>query len=151
MTNWFGITTYENWKIINNSLIWGQKSSYKTIMSQTHIGDKLIIYVGRRIGNKVEKNTGLTLSSIMGIYEIISPSFVENSKIFGTIRNQESEIYPVRIKLKLVKLFNPPLKFKYLINSITFIKNKEMWWTHIRGRSIFKISEEDFIQILDSK
>jgi predicted RNA-binding protein len=58
--------------------------------------------------------------------------------------NSGDEVFPLRIKLKTIEVFDPPVEFKPLIPKLTFIKNKTQWSGHIRGQAMRTIPEEDY-------
>ena len=79
----------------------------------------------------------------MAAYEVISEAFVNRSRIFKPPANR-NETFPLRIKLKPIKIFEKPIDFKSLIPKLRFIKNKKKWTGHIQGKAMREIPEEDY-------
>lgn len=105
-------------------------------------GDKCLVYV------KSEARGGEVVEpQIVGGYEVASSLFEDNKKIFQAPVGS-SEVFGLRIKLKLLKMLENPVKFKPLVPMLTFIKNKKKWSLYIRGRAVVKIPEEDYKFIL---
>ncbi|RLI77834.1 hypothetical protein DRP05_09060 [Archaeoglobales archaeon] len=59
-------------------------------------------------------------------------------------------MYPLRIRLKPIRVFSTPIDFKSLIPELKFIKNKQRWVGHIQGKAMREIPEEDFRHIMGS-
>ncbi len=59
--------------------------------------------------------------------------------------NPGNEVFPLRINLKPLRVFDPPVVFKPLIPELKFITNKKMWSGHIRGQAMREIPEEDYL------
>jgi predicted RNA-binding protein len=55
-----------------------------------------------------------------------------------------NETFPLRIKLKPVKILKKPVEFKPLIPEMRFITNKKKWSGHLIGKAMRTIPEEDF-------
>ncbi len=45
-----------------------------------------------------------------------------------------NEVFPKRIELKPIKIFDKPAGFKYLISRLKFIRNKQRWTEHTKGK-----------------
>lgn len=56
-------------------------------------------------------------------------------------------MYPLRIKLKEVKIFENPILFKELVPEMEFIKNKKQWSGSLR-RAMAQIGEGDYNRII---
>ncbi len=61
-----------------------------------------------------------------------------------------NETFPLRIKLKPVKIFDKPVKFKPLIPKLKFITNRKKWSGHLMGKAMREIPEEDYRLIAGS-
>ena len=85
---------------------------------------------------------------IMGVYEVASEVFKDSSRIFKPPARNKNETFPLRIKLKPVKIFEKPIDFKSLIPKLKFITNKKRWTGHIQGKAMREIPEEDYNLIL---
>ena len=46
------------------------------------------------------------------------------------------ETFPWRVKIKPIKIFDKPIKFKPLIPKLKFITNKKKWSGHLMGKEI---------------
>lgn len=55
-----------------------------------------------------------------------------------------NESFPLRIRLKPVKIFDKPVEFKFLIPKLKFITNKKKWSGHLMGKAMREIPEEDY-------
>ena len=85
---------------------------------------------------------------IMAAYEVTSEVFVDRSRIFKPPARNRNETFPLRIKLKPIKIFEKPVDFKSLIPELKFITNKKKWTGHIQGKAMREIPEEDYDLIL---
>jgi len=77
--------------------------------------------------------------------------YEDSSRIFTSPAKLGDEVFPLRIKLRPVKVFDPPVEFKPLIPDLKFITNKKMWSGHIRGQAMRQIPEEDYQLIISSE
>ena len=143
MKYWLCITTEENWKVIKEKNIWGVSQRHKNTIAKVKPGDKCLIYV-----MSTRKNKEVIPPKIVGAYEVISEVFEDRSRIFKSPPGK-SEIYPYRIKLKPIKIFEKPLDFKSLIPELKFIKNKKRWTGHIQGKAMREIPKEDYESIMN--
>jgi len=55
-----------------------------------------------------------------------------------------NETFPLRIKLKPIKIFEKPVEFKSLIPKLKFITNKRKWSGHLMGKAMRQIPKEDY-------
>ena len=85
---------------------------------------------------------------IVAIYEVVSKTFKDSTRIFKTPKGVENETFPWRIRIKPVKIFEKPIEFKPLIPKLKFIKNKKKWSGHLMGKAMREIPEEDYKLIL---
>lgn len=138
MTCWLCITTEENWQIIRKKNIWGVADRHKNTIAKVKPGDKCLIYV---MSTKKDKET--IPPRIVAAYEVVSEVFKDSTRIFKSPPGK-NEIYPLRIKLKPIKVFEKPVDFKSLIPKLKFIKNKKKWVGHIQGKAMREIPEEDY-------
>lgn len=144
MTYWLCITNEENWKVIRERNIWGVPERHKNTIARVKPGDKLAIYLKReRVKDKVVE------PRIVAVYEAVSEIFRDSSRIFKTPKGMGNETFPLRIKLKPVKIFEKPVEFKPLIPKLKFITNKKKWSGHLMGKAMREIPEEDFKVILE--
>ncbi|MCK9317179.1 MAG: hypothetical protein M0P51_02260 [Methanoculleus sp.] len=52
--------------------------------------------------------------------------YEDASRIFTSPANLGDEVFPLRINLKPIRVFEPPVAFKPLIPELKFITNKKM-------------------------
>jgi predicted RNA-binding protein len=138
MAYWLCITNEDNWEIIKEKQIWGVAERHKNTINKVKIGDKLLIYETQRSGKEVKP------PYIRGVYEVVSEVYKDTSKIFNPIPKNPNEKFPYRVKLKEIKVFEPPINFKDLIPKLDFITNKKKWNGHLMGKAMREISESDY-------
>lgn len=144
MTRWLAISNRENSDITISKQIWGVPKRNANQIGKSQIGDSLLVYVGQQV---IDKETTLP-PAITGCFEITSDVFEDSKRIFTAPPKLGDEIFPLRIKLKAIEIFDPPVEFKPLIPRLTFIKNKKQWSGHIRGQAMRMIPEEDYELIM---
>lgn len=143
MAYWLCITNEDNWKVIKEKNVWGVPERHKNTIAKVKPGDKLLIYVKQEnIDGEVKP------SRIVAVYEAASEVYRDSSRIFKTPQGMGNETFPLRIKLKPVKIFDEPVEFKPLISKLNFITNKQKWSGHLMGKAMREIPEEDFKLIL---
>ena len=143
MRFWLCITTEENWKVIEQKNVWGVQKKHRNTIAKVKPSDKCLIYV-----MSTKKDDELIPPRIIGAYEVTSEVFVDRSRIFKPPARDRNETFPLRIKLKPIKIFEKPVDFKSLIPELKFIKNKKKWTGHIQGKAMREIPEEDYNLIL---
>lgn len=111
-------------------------------MHRVKSGDKMLVYVR----GEQEGETALP-SAITGAYEVVSDPYEDETPIFLTPRHMGNEVFPFRMKVRPVAIFDEPLEFKPLIPDLKFITNKKMWSGHLRV-AMREIPEEDYRLIL---
>jgi predicted RNA-binding protein len=144
MTRWLAISNRTNSDVTIKKQIWGVPKRYVNQISKTQPGDTLLVYVGQQV---VDKDTTLP-PAITGCFEITSEVYEDAKPIFTAPPKLGNEVFPLRIKLKTVQVFDPPVEFKPLIPDLTFITNKKQWSGHIRGQAMRTIPEEDYALIM---
>jgi len=142
MAYWLCITTEENWNVVKKKNIWGVAERHRNTIARVKPGDKCLIYV-----MSTKKNSEIIPPRIVAAYEVASEVFKDSTRIFKSPPNK-SEIYPLRIRLKPIKVFLTPIDFKSLIPKLKFIKNKQKWVGHIQGKAMREIPEEDYNLIM---
>lgn len=138
MTRWLAISNRTNWEIARKKNVWGVPQRSKKTIERVKPGDTVLIYVSQQ---KVDDK--LLPSAVTGAFEVVSEPFEERTKVFVAPEHMGEEIFPYRIKLKPVAIFDPPVEFKPLIPRLKFITNKTMWTGHIR-QAMRVIPEEDY-------
>jgi predicted RNA-binding protein len=143
MTIWIASTNRNNWEIIKKKKLWGVPKRNKNSIERSVPGDTILIFVR-------QENAGDTIlpSAITAAYEITSKPFEDQSEIFKKPPTMPGEeVFPYRVKLKPVKIFDEPLDFKTLIPKLEFITNKKQWTGHLRT-AMRTIPEEDYEYIM---
>lgn len=145
MAYWLCITNEDNWEVIRQKNIWGVPERHRNTISKVKPGDKLLIYLKQeKIGEEIKP------SRIVAVYEAASEPFKDSTRIFKSPKGMGNETFPLRIKLKPVKIFPKPVEFKPLIPKLRFITNKRKWSGHLMGKAMREIPEEDFKLIMSS-
>lgn len=146
MSYWLCITNEDNWKVIRQKNVWGVPERHKNTIAKVKPGDKLLIYV------KQERNKDeIKEPRIVAVYEDTSEVFRDSSRIFKSPKGMGNETFPLRIKLKPIKIFDKPVEFKPLIPKLKFITNKRKWSGHLMGKAMREIPEEDYKLIVGGK
>ena len=146
MKFWLCITIEENWNVIKQKNVWGVQEKHRNTIAKVKPGDRCLIYV-----MSTKKDDELIPPRIMAAYEVTSEVFVDRSRIFKPPARDRNETFPLRIKLKPIKIFEKPVNFKSLIPKLKFITNKRKWTGHIQGKAMREIPEEDYDLILTSE
>lgn len=144
MAYWLCITTEDNWSVIRRKNVWGVPERHKNTILKVKPGDKVLIYVKQ----KREKDS-VVEPRIVAAYEVASEVFKDSTRIFKSPPGMSGEVFPLRIKLKVVKVFEKPVDFKQLIPKLKFIKNKQKWTGHLMGKAMREIPEEDYNLVLE--
>ncbi|HDQ07740.1 MAG TPA: EVE domain-containing protein [Methanoculleus sp.] len=144
MTRWLAISNRTNSDITVRKHLWGVPKRAINQISKTHPGDTLLVYVGQQV---IDKDTTLP-PAITGCFEITSAVYEDEKPVFTAPPKLGNEVFPLRIKLKTVRIFDPPVEFKPLIPHLAFITNKKQWSGHIRGQAMRAIPEEDYESIM---
>jgi predicted RNA-binding protein len=144
MTRWLAISNRENSDISIKKNIWGVPKRAINTITRVKPGDTILMYVSQKIVNKE-----VFPSAITGEFEVVSEVYEDSSRIFTTPVKLGNELFPLRIKLKPLKIYNPPVEFKPLVPKLQFITNKEKWVGHIRGQAMREIPEEDYQLIIN--
>ena len=122
----------------------------------TAASDTFLVYVGQQV---IDRETTLP-PAITGCFEIVSDVSEGTERIFssplnvgrgrGRGRGQGTgdEVFPLRVRLRAVEIFDPPVSFKPLIPKLAFITNKKQWSGHTRGQAMRMIPEEDYLYIM---
>ena len=142
MTRWLCMADRTNAAVVQARLIWGVPSRYRNTMAKVNPGDTLLIYAR-------QEHTGSEVlpSVVMAAYEVVSSVVVDTTPIFTAPVFLSGEIFPLRVKLKVLPDMTEPVPFKPLVPSLSFIKNKVMWSGSIRG-AMRAIPEEDYQRII---
>jgi len=141
---WLCISTRANDEVTRKKLVWGVANRYQNTIARVKKGDTLLMYTMQEI-----VDGEVIPSAITGIYEASSDVYDDDSSIFITPKALGSEVFPLRIKVKPVKIFKEPIPFKPLVPKMSFIKNKTMWSGSIRT-AMRIIPEEDYRIIIQA-
>lgn len=147
MNYWLAISNKENSDVVIRESVWGVSRKHVNTIGKTQPGDLLLIYCGQKVIDKDH----VFPTSITACFQITSKVFESSSKIFLKPKDSPDEVFPLRIKLKSEKIFDPPIEFKPLIPKLHFITNKTMWTGHIRGKAMREIPEEDYLTIMTAE
>jgi predicted RNA-binding protein len=139
---WLCISTRANDEVTRKKNVWGVANRYATTVARVKKGDTLLMYTMQEIIDRE-----VIPSAITGIYEAISDVYEDESPLFVTPKALGNEVFPLRIKVKPVKMFAKPIVFKPLVPEMSFIKNKVMWSGSIRT-AMRVIPEEDYQRIV---
>lgn len=142
MKYWVASSNRENSEIADKNLVWGIPKRNKNLYERVDPGDRFLMYV------RMEHEGDTILpSAISGAYQI-EEKFEETKAIFSVPSHMGDERFPYRFKIKRLSIFHPPIEFKPLIDSLSFITNKKMWSGHLRiaMREIPKIDYEKIIE-----
>ena len=138
MLGWLCVSNRINFEIVKKTCVWGVSEFHKTQLARTNIGDRCAFYlVEERYETQKRK------PSIGGIFEILSDQYIDHSKLFAPRKQRSLEIYPYRINIKPLQVFEPELPFKPLVPKLNFIVNKRHYVSHIFGRAIRPLPIED--------
>ena len=92
---------------------------------------------------QTRKGNEIIPSRIVGIFEAVSKAYRDSSRIFKSKSAGRETIYPYRVKIKPIKIFDKPVEFKPLIPKLNFIKIKDKWTGYVR-LPMREIPEEDY-------
>ena len=148
MTHWLAISNRDNSAVTIEQNIWGVAARHVNQIQKTAIGDTLLVYVGQQV---IDRETTLP-PALTGCFEIVSDVYEDTKRIFVSPPKvgQGDEVFPLRVKLRPIEIFNPPVSFKPLIPKLVFITNKKQWSGHIRGQAMRMIPEEDYRYIMQA-
>jgi predicted RNA-binding protein len=131
MLGWLCISNRTNFEVVKRENVWGVAKLYKNQLAKTSAGDKCAFYlVEERYENQKRK------SAIGGIFEIISTPYEDASELFTPRKRNSTELYPFRVNLKPIIVFEPELLFKSIIQKLDFIINKKYYGGYMFGRAI---------------
>ncbi|KQC05248.1 MAG: hypothetical protein APR53_08205 [Methanoculleus sp. SDB] len=143
MTRWLAISTRENSDVVMKRNVWGVPRRAINAISKVKPGDTVLIYIGQKI-----EDTEVLPPAVSGAFEVLSDMYEDYKEIFTSPPKMGKEIFPLRIELKPIEIFDEPVNFKALIPHLKFITNKKQWTGHIRGQAMRIIPEEDYEYIM---
>jgi len=146
MTRWLAISNRENSDVVIRKNTWGVPKRHINAISRAKPGDTVLVYVGQKLVDREVLPPAIT-----GAFEVTSGMHEDTSRVFTAPPNLGDEIFPLRIKIKPIKVFDPPIEFKPLIPALKFITNKKMWSGHIRGQAMREIPEEDYKLVMKQR
>jgi predicted RNA-binding protein len=133
MANWLYVTTIENWNIIQNVNLIGLPKWRMNTINEVNKKDNLVIFIKKGFKNP---------SSIVAIYKALSKPYEDITPLFYPTNS--NYIFPIRIKVEVVKMFKTPIVFNDVIQELEFIKNKTNWGGHLQGKSLIRLSDADY-------
>jgi len=145
MAFWLCILNRENFESITKEHVWGVAERHKKQIFKAMSGELCAFYLVAEGASDSRKEP-----VIGGIAEIASEPYEELSDISPSKRNP-SEVYPYRVGLKSIKIFEPCVPFKPLIPHSNFITNKKKYSGHLLGKAMREIPKEDMRQILETQ
>ena len=131
---WLLITTRGVWKQLQHIGIWGFGERLKGKIKMVRDGDLGLVYL--------TADGGIYESAIGGIVELS-----KNVKMIEKMVSPFDALYPLRMSIHVREIFEPPLPFRPLINTLTFIRIKRNYGANLQGQALKEISLEDFITI----
>lgn len=136
MKNWICILRRDNFDVVKEKSVWGVSDHNKKVLRKTTPGDTCVFYL-------VSEGRGANLmnSAIGGVFEIISKPYEDNSYLFPV--HNSKEVYPHRVQLKKIKVFDPEVPFKPCIPFLSIITHKENYQIHFKGKTMIEICKED--------
>lgn len=138
---WLCISTRANDEVTRKKHIWGVAKRFVNTIGRVKKGDTLLMYTMQEIIDRE-----VIPSAITSIYEAISDVYEDESLLFShPLRSPGNEVFPLRIKLKPVKVLAEPLPFKPLVPEMSFIRNKVMWSGSLRT-AMRVIPEEEIVK-----
>ena len=142
MTHWLAISNRDNSAVTIEQNIWGVASRHINQIQKTKKGDTILVYVGQQV---IDKEITLP-PAITGCFEIVSDVYEDKTRVFTSPPKVSGgdEVFPLRVKLRPIEIFDPPMSFKPLIPKLAFITNKKQWSGHIRGQAMRTIPEGDY-------
>lgn len=145
MAFWLCILNRENFETVRKEQVWGVAERHKKQLSKAKPGELCAFYlISEGAGDKRKE------SVIGGISEIASGPYEDFSDIFPSKRSP-SEVYPYRVRLKSINIFEPYLPFKPLIPNLNFITNKKHYSGHLLGKAMREIPQEDMRRIYETQ
>ena len=141
MTAWLCILNRANFDVVKKTHVWGVSERHKNQPAKSKIGEKCAFYI------LPERSLGERKASIGGVFEIISDPYFDDSQLFGPHRDPE-ERFPYRVKIKPIKIYQPELPFSDLVPLLKFITNKPNYGSHLLGKAMRQIPEEDLDLII---
>ena len=145
MAYWLAISNRENSAVVIRENVWGVSKRHINVIQKVRPGDKILIYTSQKVVDKE-----VLPPTIAAVFEVTSGMYEDSSRMFTAPAKLGDEIFPLRIELKIITIFDPPIEFKPLIPKLKFITNKTMWSGHIRGQAMRQIPEEDYQLIVSS-
>ena len=122
--------------------IWGVPKSRRYTIQNVKKGDKLVVYLKEE---RVDNNR--MPPRIVAVCEATSEAFVDYKKIFEAPRRRPNEVFPYRVRIKPIRIFDKPIEFRNLIPKLRFIKDTKNWKAYVR-LCMREIPKEDFETIL---
>ena len=121
---WLTITNMENWEIIKSNLVYAFNENNKKNFEELSKGDLIVMYV--------------TPKKFGGLFKISSKSVENKTKFKG-----DNYLHQIKLKKILIPKYEIDVNEK-IVQNISIFKNSMRWGTILFGRSIKKITREDF-------
>jgi len=132
---WLAITSRGYWGKIIEMSTWGFSEKHSKRVETVKEGDMAIVYL--------TADGGRYPSSVGGVVEFRGKQvkLKEQTTFFDTL-------YPIRLKISVHDLFEPPLGFKHFIGKVSFVGSGKNWGAALQGQSLKPISEKDYTIIM---
>jgi predicted RNA-binding protein len=133
MTCWIGISEGKAPEIVREKRIWGVAQRHADTISKVHLGARLLLC-----------SPDMGAPSLFGVYEVISELFVNQTPIFGG----SGEVYPLRLKLRPVTIFDHPLPLASVAGDLETFAGSADWEAELRGTVMRAIPDTDCTRLI---
>jgi predicted RNA-binding protein len=133
---WFLIASRQTWKYLRGKGEWAFTDKSMRKARTIREGDRGIVYLLSE-GAK-------SPSSLGGVIEFHG----EITRISGTLLFDE--FYPNRMRVRTLRVSDPPEPFRSFVGRMSFIKKKDSWGIYMHGRALFNLSREDYETLFDA-
>ena len=133
MTCWIGISEGKEPEIVREKRIWGVAQRHADTISKVHLGDRILLCARDR-----------GVPSLFGVYEVISELFVNQTPIFG----DAGEVYPLRLKLRPVTIFDHPLPLASVAGDLETFAGSADWEAELQGTVMRAIPDTDCTRLI---
>ncbi|EJG07585.1 Uncharacterized protein family UPF0310 [Methanofollis liminatans DSM 4140] len=133
MTCWIGISEGKAPEIVREKRIWGVAQRHADTISKVHLGDRILLCA-----------PDMGAPSLFGVYEVISELFVNQTPIFGG----SGEVYPLRLKLRPVTIFDHPLPLASVAGDLETFAGSADWVADLRETVMRAIPDTDCTRLI---
>jgi predicted RNA-binding protein len=133
MTCWIGISEGKAPDIVREKRIWGVARRHADTISKVHLGDRILLCA-----------QDMEAPSLFGVYEVISELFVNQTPIFG----EAGEVYPLRLKLRPVTIFDRPIPLASVAGDLETFAGSTDWKADLQGTAMRAIPDADCTRLI---